>query len=105
MRVGIETAFRMTNETGGINGRTVRLVTADDGYEPGRTSATMKQLYDQEQVFGFIGNVGTPTAAVAAPFALERRALLYGALTGASVPSLTNDSQLAANHRVFGHEE
>ena len=23
----------------------------------------------------------------------------------ASVPSLTNDSQLAANHRVFGHEE
>ena len=26
-------------------------------------------------------------------------------LPDASVPSLTNDSQLAANHRVFGHEE
>ena len=28
-----------------------------------------------------------------------------GPFTPASVPSLTNDSQLAANHRVFGHEE
>ena len=105
MRVGIETAFRMANETGGVNGRVLRLVTADDGYEPGRTSDTMKLLYDQEKVFGFIGNVGTPTAVVAAPFALERRALFYGAFTGASV--LRNDppDRYVFNYRASYAEE
>ena len=34
MRVGIETAFRAANSEGGIYGRMLRLVAADDGYEP-----------------------------------------------------------------------
>ena len=105
MRVGIETAFRMANDTGGVNGRVLKLVTADDGYEPARTADTMKQLYDQDQVFGFIGNVGTPTAVVAAPFALDRRALFYGAFTGASV--LRNDppDRYVFNYRASYAEE
>ena len=37
----------------------------------GRTVDTMKQLYDKQQVFGFVGNVGTPTAVVALPYALD----------------------------------
>ena len=45
----------------------------------------MHLLYDKEKVFGFIGNVGTPTAAVALPFALDYRALFFGAFTGASL--------------------
>jgi ABC-type branched-subunit amino acid transport system substrate-binding protein len=105
MRVGIETAFRMANETGGINGRTLRLVTADDGYEPSRTGETMKQLYDHEQVFGFIGNVGTPTAAVAAPFALERRTLFYGAFTGANVLRNEPPDRYVFNYRASYAEE
>ena len=43
--------------------------------DQGRTMDAMKQLYEKDQVFGFIGNVGTPTAAVAVPYALERRTL------------------------------
>ena len=105
MRVGIETAFHVANETGGINGRALRLVTADDGYEPGRTGETMKQLYDHEQVFGFIGNVGTPTAAVAAPFALERRALFYGAFTGANVLRNEPPDRYVFNYRASYAEE
>ena len=38
----------------------------------GRTVDTMKQLYDKQQVFGFVGNVGTPTAVVALPYALDQ---------------------------------
>jgi branched-chain amino acid transport system substrate-binding protein len=105
MRVGIETAFHMANESGGINGRTLRLVTADDGYEPSRTGETMKQLYDQEQVFGFIGNVGTPTAVVAAPFALERRILFYGAFTGANVLRNEPPDRYVFNYRASYAEE
>ena len=49
----------------------------------------MKQLYEKDQVFGIIGNVGTPTAAVAVPYALERRMLFFGAFTGSNI--LRND--------------
>src|SRR6202140_2405909 len=83
MKLGIDTAFNRVNDAGGVNGRMLRLLAADDGYEPARTPEAMKQLYDKDQVFGFIGNVGTPTAAVAGPFALERRTLFFGAFTGA----------------------
>ena len=45
----------------------------------------MKRLYEKEQVFGVIGNVGTPTAVVALPYALERKMLFFGAFTGAGL--------------------
>jgi len=67
----------------------LKLFAADDGYEPGRTLDAMKQLYEKDQVFGVIGNVGTPTAAVAIPYALERRMLFFGAFTGSNI--LRND--------------
>src|SRR5262249_11602080 len=85
MKLGIEAAFNVANANGGIYGRQLRLIAVDDGYEPSRTSATMKQLYERDQVFGLIGNVGTPTAVVALPYALERKMLFFGAFTGAGL--------------------
>jgi hypothetical protein len=67
MQIGVETAFSQINAAGGLNGRLLRLVAADDGYEPGKTADAMHLLYDKEKVFGFLGNVGTPTAAVSRP--------------------------------------
>jgi ABC-type branched-subunit amino acid transport system substrate-binding protein len=63
----------VANAKGGVYGRQLRLVAADDGYEPTRTAATIKQLYETDQVFGLVGNVGTPTAVVALPYALDRK--------------------------------
>ncbi len=80
MKHGIEAAFDRVNESGGVNGRDAKLVAADDGYEPTRTLNAMKQLYEKDQVFGFIGNIGTATAAIAIPYALEQRALFFGPL-------------------------
>src|SRR5262249_32275785 len=45
IRLGIETAFRAANANGGVFGRQLRLVAADDGYDPTRTGAAMKQLF------------------------------------------------------------
>ena len=50
MKQGIEAAFSVANAKGGVYGRQLRLVAADDGYEPARTAATMKQLYERDQV-------------------------------------------------------
>src|SRR5262249_46150254 len=81
MKQGIEAAFNVANAKGGVYGRQLRLVAVDDGYEPARTAATMKQLYEKDQVFGLVGNVGTPTAVVALPYALDRKMLFFGAFT------------------------
>jgi branched-chain amino acid transport system substrate-binding protein len=105
IRVGIETAFKMANDAGGVHGRTLRLIPADDGYEPARTIETMKQLYERDQVFGFIGNYGTPTAMAAAPFALDRQALFYAAFTGASVLRRDPPDRYVFNFRASYAEE
>jgi branched-chain amino acid transport system substrate-binding protein len=45
MKIGIETAFNLINDAGGVHGRQLRLVPGDDGYEPARAAETMKELY------------------------------------------------------------
>ena len=105
MKLGIEAAFNAANDAGGIFGRRLRLIAADDGYEPSRTAVTMKTLFEKDQVFGMIGNVGTPTAVVALPYALERKMLFFGAFTGAGL--LRNDppDRYVFNYRSSYAEE
>jgi branched-chain amino acid transport system substrate-binding protein len=105
MQIGVETAFGQINSAGGVNGRLLRLVAADDGYEPEKTADAMHLLYDKEKVFGFIGNVGTPTAAVALPFALDHRALFFGAFTGASLLRRDPPDRYVFNYRASYAEE
>ena len=38
MKLGIETAFNRINDSGGVDGRMLKLFAADDGYEPSRTA-------------------------------------------------------------------
>jgi ABC-type branched-subunit amino acid transport system substrate-binding protein len=105
MRTGIEAAFRSVNDAGGVHGRMLRLVSADDGYEPSRTGEAMKQLYDREQVFGVIGNVGTPTAVVAVPFALDRQMLFFAPFTGSGVLRHDPPDRYVFNYRASYAEE
>ena len=105
MKLGIEAAFNAANASGGVNGRRLRLVAADDGYEPARTAETMKRLYEKDQVFGVIGNVGTPTATVALPYALERKMLFFGAFTGAGLLRSDPPDRYVFNYRASYAEE
>jgi branched-chain amino acid transport system substrate-binding protein len=105
MKLGIDTAFNEVNDAGGVNGRMLRLIAADDGYEPTRTADAMRQLYEKDQVFGIVGNVGTPTAVVAVPYALERRLLFFGAFTGASVLRRDPPDRYVFNYRPSYAEE
>src|SRR6476661_489740 len=105
MRLGIETAFRAANANGGIFGRQLRLVAVDDGYDPTRTGPAMKQLFEKDQVFGLIGNVGTPTAVVALPYALERKMMFFGAFTGAGLLRSDPPDRYVFNYRASYAEE
>ena len=105
MKIGIETAFNLVNDSGGINGRQLKLFSRDDGYEPSRTADSMRQLLDADQVLGNIGNVGTPTAAVALPFALEHKMLFFGAFTGANLLRSVPPDHYVFNYRPSYAEE
>ncbi len=105
LKIGVEAAFNRANEAGGINGRVLKLVTADDGYDPARTLDAMKQLYEKEQVFGFVSNFGSATAAVAIPYALERRVLFFAPYTGANVVRHDPPDRYVFNYRPSYAEE
>jgi ABC-type branched-subunit amino acid transport system substrate-binding protein len=105
MKLGIDAAFHVANAKGGVHGRQLRLVAADDGYEPSRTVETMKRLYEQDRVFGVVGNVGTPTAVVALPYALEHGMLFYGAFTGANLLRRDPPDRYVFNYRASYAEE
>jgi len=106
MQIGIETYLRHLNETaGGVHGRKVKLLALDDGYEPERCVATMKEMIDKRPVFAFAGNVGTPTAQVAVPIALENKRVFFGALTGAGVVRRDPPDRYVFNYRASYAEE
>ena len=105
LKLGVDLAFAQANDEGGVHGRQLKLVTADDAYEPNRTLNAMKKLYEQQKVFGFVENYGSPTALISVPFALERHALYFGAFSGA--PSLRRDppDRYVFNYRAGYAEE
>jgi branched-chain amino acid transport system substrate-binding protein len=105
MKLGIEAAFDMANEGGGVHGRQLTLVAADDGYEPARTADAMRELREKDEVFGIIGNVGTPTAMVSLPYALEHRMLFFGAFTGANLLRRDPPDRYVFNYRASYAEE
>ena len=105
MKLGIEAAFNAANARGGVHGRMLRLIAADDGYEPARTAETMKRLYEKDQVFAIVGNVGTPTATVALPYALDRKMLFFGAFTGAGLLRSDPPDRYVFNYRASYAEE
>ena len=105
MKQGIDTAFGVVNAAGGINGRQLRLAAADDGYETSRALAASKQLLEKDQVFGFVGNVGTPTAQVSMPYALEQKTLFFGAFTGAGMLRRDPPDRYVFNYRASYAEE
>jgi branched-chain amino acid transport system substrate-binding protein len=83
MRAGISAAFEEVNTKGGVNGRKLKLVSVDDGYEPDRSIAMTKKLIEEDKVFALIGPVGTPTSAAAQPIATAAKVPFIGAFTGA----------------------
>src|SRR5262249_2895182 len=75
------------------------------GYEPERNKVVMKELAESRKVFGIVGNVGTPTAAVAIPYALEKKMLFFGAFTGASLLRKDPPDRYVFNYRASYAEE
>jgi branched-chain amino acid transport system substrate-binding protein len=53
--------FKMINEQGGVNGRTINFISVDDGYSPPKTVEMVRRLVEQDQVAFVFNTLGTPT--------------------------------------------
>src|ERR1700704_5359975 len=51
--------FKMLNERGGINGRTVNLISLDDGYAPPKTVEQTRRLVESDEVALIFSSIGT----------------------------------------------
>lgn len=68
---GLQAAVEETNARGGIYGRQLRVVLADDGYEPARAAGAVELLVERDKVFATGWSVGTPTMVKALPVILK----------------------------------
>ena len=99
---GAMSCFRAANDAGGIRGRPIRLIAADDKYEPQITLKNTRKFLEEEKVFALFGFVGTPTVKKILP--IVRAIPFVAPYTGASFlrdPSRDN----IVNFRSSYHDE
>lgn len=65
--------FKKVNEQGGINGRTIALVSLDDGYSPPKTVEQVRRLVEQDQVAFTFSSLGTPTNTAVQKYLNDRK--------------------------------
>jgi len=99
LKAGVESYFQHINQLGGVDGRQLKLIVKDDGYEPERAAANMRDMIDQQQILAGIGNVGTPTAIVTVPITNQKKTLLFGAFSGGDVLRTLPPSRYVINYR------
>ncbi len=83
LQIGMLAHFNAVNAAGGINGRSIKLISRDDGYEPEKAAAAVKALIEEDKVFALVGSVGTPTTLAAVPAINAAGIPLIGPFTGA----------------------
>jgi branched-chain amino acid transport system substrate-binding protein len=83
MQAGLNAYFAKVNAEGGINGRMIKLISKDDGYEPERAIKNTETLLEHDKVFSLIGEVGTPTSMATVPICEKAGVPFFGPFTGA----------------------
>lgn len=56
--------FRMVNDQGGVNGRRLRLISLDDGYNPSKAIEHTRRLVERDGILLVFGTVGVPALSV-----------------------------------------
>jgi len=59
-KFGVDLAFKVINDAGGIHGRKIRTIWYDDGYKPQEAVANTKKLVEQDRVFAILAPQGSP---------------------------------------------
>ena len=74
--------FKMINEQGGVNGRTLKVISLDDGFNPARTVANARTLVEDDHVAFMFGTTGDPTNLAILPYLRKRGVPLLFPISG-----------------------
>ena len=76
--------FKMVNETGGINGRKITLISLDDGYSPPRAVEVTRRLVEQDEVLAMFCPLGTASNTAVHKYLNAKKVPQLFVSTGAS---------------------
>jgi branched-chain amino acid transport system substrate-binding protein len=93
---GAKAYFDHVNAQGGIHGRKIRLIALDDGYNPEKALANVKQLIEKEQVLSLFGVLGTPANLAIVPVITQAGVPNVGPATG-------SDAMRVPHNRMVFH--
>jgi branched-chain amino acid transport system substrate-binding protein len=80
----IDAYFKKINAEGGINGRMIKFITLDDGYNPSRTLEMARKLAEEEEVLATVGVLGTPTNSAIHKYMNQKKMPQLFVATGAT---------------------
>ncbi len=76
--------FKKINAEGGVNGRMIKFITLDDGYNPSRTLEMARKLAEEEEVLATVGVLGTPTNSAIHKYMNQKKMPQLFVATGAT---------------------
>ncbi|TXH89928.1 MAG: ABC transporter substrate-binding protein [Rhodoferax sp.] len=82
-RMGMQLAVDELNETGGIQGRKIKLLVEDDGYDPKKAVLAAQKLVNQDKIFMMMGHIGTAQNMAAMPVQFEKNVINFFPITAA----------------------
>ena len=74
--------FKWINENGGIHGRKIVYHMFDDGYNPAKTKAGVKELQEGTGIFAWVGGVGTSPGLAVRDYLMDKKIPWIGPSTG-----------------------
>ena len=80
----IDTYFKVVNEAGGVNGRKIKFISLDDGYNPSKTVEMVRQLVEQDKIFALFQSLGTPCNTAIHKYMNQKKVPQLYVATGAS---------------------
>jgi branched-chain amino acid transport system substrate-binding protein len=69
---GMNMRVEEQNALGGINGRKLKLVVEDHGYDPKKAVLATQKLVQKDRIFAMVGTIGTPTALASMPILFDK---------------------------------
>ncbi|MGX1007938.1 branched-chain amino acid transport system substrate-binding protein [Bradyrhizobium japonicum] len=80
---GMKMAVEEVNAAGGVNGRKIRLVVEDSGYDPKKAVLASQKLIERDKIFAMVGPMGSPTVLAAQDILLDAGVIQLFPLTAA----------------------
>src|ERR1700742_2244355 len=80
---GMKMAVEEINAAGGINGRKIKMVVEDSGYDPKKAVLASQKLIERDKIFAMVGPMGSPTVLASQDVLFDAGVLQLFPLTAA----------------------